>query len=161
MFSLKIIIGFNMRKKPRKIRNLAIPSNQIYFQYEPGTFLKEFFRGDESQMLRVDNSPHFEFVKLYKDIGKDIWDCYKETRYIRLMIAWGRDDKHNRWKADRFISTYESILKKGLFSRVVVLNEPMYKKFFVNGYEIFHGHHRSAICAVLSIDPIPCTVSKI
>ncbi len=155
-----------MRKKPKKIQNRDIPSSKIYFQYEPKTFLKEFFPGDESEMLRVSNSPHYEFAKLYMDIGRQILTCYNDTRYVRLMIAWGRDDKHNKWKVGRFLETFDSIKKKGLSSRVIVLSKPLYKQTFgdprfAGRYEIFHGHHRAAICAALNIEPIPCTLSKI
>jgi len=147
-------------KKPHKIRNAKIPVDELYFQYVPSTFRREFFPGPEESMLRLDNSPHYEFCMLYREIGDQIWKQYKETDYIKLMIAWGRDDKHNRWKVRRFLDTFSSIQKNGIRNRIIVLEKPMYKKFFKRGYEIFHGHHRASSLAALGHSFIPCTISK-
>lgn len=142
----------------RTLKVEKIPVSELFFQYEPDSFLREFFPGTDEEMLRVDHSPHFRFAELYGRIGKKILKQYNDTDYIKLMIAWGRNDKHNLWKVKRFMNTYDSIKSKGLKGPISVLDKPLHKKFFKKGYEIFHGHHRAAICLSLGMNVIPCQI---
>jgi len=141
-----------------KIKKIRI--DKLYFQYKPDNFVRDLFPGKEEDMLRVDNSPHFKFAKLYQKIGKNILQEYKYTDYIKLMIAWGRDDKHNLWKVKRFVKTYDSIKSKGFKRHITVVKEPIHKKFFKKGYEISHGHHRAAICSSLGLTRISCQIKE-
>lgn len=147
--------------KVKKIATCLLSPFDLYFQYEPESFLREFYPGDEATMLRIENTPHYKFLKLYQEIGKDIWNVYNDTDYIKMMIKWGRDDKHNKWKVARFLDTYNDIKKNGLRDTVSVLKDPMHRKSYVNGYEIFHGHHRSAVCCALNYKEISCTICKV
>ncbi len=148
-----------MQKKIKDIKRKIIDIDKLYFQYIPNEFLKDVYPGGEEDMLSLINSPHYRFLELYNEIGKKIWNNYKETDYIKLMKFWGRDDKYNRQKVAKFIKTYNSIRKRGLQKRIVVLNKPMYKKFFLDGYEIYHGHHRASICKFLEYKKVPCVIS--
>ena len=150
-----------MSKKIKNIKKKIIDIDNLYFQYIPEKFFKEIYPGDEKGMLRLENCPHYKFLLLYREIGKDIWNCYKDTDYIKLQILWGRDDKYTRKKASMFIKTYKDIKKHGLKKRIVVLDKPMHRQFFINGYEIYHGHHRAAICKVLGFNKVKCMVSKL
>jgi hypothetical protein len=150
-----------MPKKIKDITTKVIDVDKLYFQYIPEKFFKEIYPGDEKQMLSLENCPHYKFLLLYRKIGKAIWKCYRDTDYVKLQRLWGRDDKYSRKKAVTFIKTYKDIKKNGLKKRIVVLDKPMHKQFFVDGYEIYHGHHRAAICKVLGFGKIKCIISKL
>ena len=150
-----------MPKKIKDITTKVIDVDKLYFQYIPEKFFKEIYPGDEKDMFSLINSPHYKFLLLYNKIGKDIWECYRDTAYVKLQELWGRDDKTNRKKVVKFIKTYKSVKKYGLKKRIIVLNKPMHKQFFVDGYEIYHGHHRAAICKVLGFSKIKCIVSEL
>lgn len=140
------------------MKTILADVNSLYFQYVPNEFIKDFYPGDEKNMLSVCNSPHYRFLVLYQKIGSEICNpkIFNETDYIRMMIRWNRDGNHNKWKVNRFIETYESIKQKGLLSSLVITKTPLHYKFFEQGYEICHGHHRSACCLALNIYSISC-----
>ena len=147
--------------KIKDIKKKYIEIDRLHFQYIPDEFLKEVYPGPEEEMMNLVNSPHYRFLKLYEKIGTEIWKFYEETDYVKLMKFWGRDDKYNRDKVTKFIKTYKSIRKQGLQKRIILLDKPMYKQFFKEGYEIYHGHHRAVICKFLGIKKVPCTISKL
>lgn len=142
------------------MKTVKVAIVDLHFQYIPEKFFKDLYPGSESDMLKLHNTPHYRFLKLYEELGKDIWDCYEETDYFKLMKRWGRDDKFSRKKIKRLIGNYRSILKDGLQSNITVLNEPLYKKHFNKGYEIWNGHHRAVICCVLGYKNLNCFVRE-
>jgi len=146
--------------KVKVIKDVKLHLDNLYFQYLPDKFFKDVYPGDEKTMMSVINSPHYKFLEIYREIGNKIWDCYKDTDYIRLMKFWGRNDKYNRSKVRNLIKIYNSIKSKGLKSRIVVSIRPMYKKFFDEGYEIYHGHHRAAVCCILGHNKVKCRIVK-
>jgi len=142
-------------KKKQKIQEQI---DNLYFQYVPNEFIREFYYGPEDEMLKIKNSPHYRFLLTYQEIGDQILkpENFNQTHYIQLMIAWGRDLKHNTWKTKRFVNTYENIKSKGLNSPITIVRKPLYQKLFKKGYEIYHGHHRAACCLALNYDKITC-----
>ncbi len=149
------------RPKLEVIKTHGVAIDLLHFQYEPDNFIKRFFPGPDKSMLEIVNTPHYRFIKLYQEIGGEIMNRLNETPYIRLMTAWGRDAKHNVWKAKRFIQTYNSIRKNGISKPIVILEEPLHQKTFEQGYEIYHGHHRSAVCAALGHKSIKSKVCRL
>ena len=150
-----------MKCKIQDIRQEKIFIDDLYFQYIPDEFFREVYLGPEEEMMSLANSPHYRFLSLYQEIGKDIWQCYEETDYVKLMKFWGRSDKYNRNKVRKFIKTYNDIKKNGLKKKINVLESPMYRQFFSKGYEIYHGHHRASICKALEKRSLVCTVSRL
>ena len=150
-----------MSKKIKDIKIKNIDIDRIYFQYIPEKFFKEIYSGDPGEMLSLGNSPHYKLLVLYDKIGKDIWKCYKDTDYVKLQRLWGRSNKYCRKKISKFIKTYKSIRKYGLKKHIVVLDKPMYKQFFIDGYEIYHGHHRAVIYKILGFKKIRCMISRL
>lgn len=147
------------RLKP--IKQLSISISKLHFQYVPKEFHKEFYKGSTKDMMKVENSPHYSFIKLYSEIGGKIFKEYNNTDYIKMMKKWGRDDKHNVWKMKRFIDTYTSIKRQGFYGQLSVLEEPLYEKLFEDGFEIYHGHHRSAICLLIGMMDVPCKIFRV
>ena len=148
-------------KKIKKIKAINIDTNDLYFQYIPEKFFRELYTGKTEDMLSLINTPHYRFLILYEKVGDGIWDQYKDTDYVKLMMRWGRNDKFNKKKVSKFIETYKSIKKKGFQGRISVLNKPINKKNFEHGYEIYHGHHRASICKCLGYRNMPCMIYKL
>jgi len=76
--------GHRLTTKIKTFKTERIAIDKLFFQYEPDSFLREFFLGPEDVMLRVDHSPHFRFAELYGKIGKDILNQYQDTDYIKI-----------------------------------------------------------------------------
>jgi len=147
--------------KARVIKEMKLSLDDLYIQYVPGRFFREVFPGDEKTMLSIVSSPHYRFLQLYIEVGEGIWEHYDDTDYIHLMEFWGRKDKYNRKKVTNFVKTYNSIKANGLKNPIVVSQTPIYKKFFDDGYEIYHGHHRAAICKILGYKKVECRIVKV
>jgi len=147
-------------------KTLSIPLSDLYFQYEPEgitSFQTDLFLGSTlTEKLNVFSTPHYEFAVLFDKLGESLLMDFEGTRYVQLMKRWGRDHKHNIWKTNRFWNTFSSIKKKGFIGCIQVLESPKNEDHIssVGGFEIYHGHHRSAICAALGHKTIKCNVAR-
>ncbi len=61
---------------------------------------------------------------------------------------------------DSFVGLFEAVQKEVEIERLVVLNKPIIKNKFNNGYEIYEGHHRAACYLVLD-KKAPSVLSKV
>jgi hypothetical protein len=148
---------FDIKKFNTTIKHIRL--SDLYFQYYPDTFLAEFFTGDTiGEKLSLENTPHYAFAAFCEKKGKKACKEYHNERYIQLMLAWGRDDKHNQWKSKRFFDTFNSIKSKGFQGMITVVRKPVYEDHISDrhGFEIYHGHHRAAICYFLGHKKIKC-----
>ena len=150
----------------KEIKKLAIPISQLHFQYLEPVFNKKFW--PENDML-VANSPHVHFLKLYQKHGDNFKELWK-SRYVQQFLYWRRigfhhrDDKYIKSKIRRVVNLYNSIKRHGYIKkhRISALSESIWasryggKNVFLGDYEIWHGHHRSAVCYVLGIKEVPC-----
>jgi len=148
----------------KRIKKAKLSINCLHFQYNPPIF-NEIFWPD----LSVQHSPHVNFLLSYLD-GGNLW----ESTYVKLLQYWNRIGYGKRNKKDisqkmkRFINLFNDIRKKKrIHSFVHVLNSPIWQTryntsypFEKKGYEIWHGHHRSACYYVLGINKVACIVLK-
>lgn len=138
------------------IENKDIKSGALHFQYVPGRFIREIYGADEETKLLIHNSPHYSFLKEYQKTGKKVLD--NKTNYYIMHSRWGRSDKFIHGKASRFLAMYEHVKKSGPIGRIYVVKEPLYERTFDSGYEIYDGHHRASIYAVLGHKIIKCVI---
>ena len=141
-------------RKVTVLKALDISPDDLHFQYFPGRFIREVY-GNDGNMMLVKNSPHYSFLEKYVEIG-DAIRSMKDTNYYKMQHMWGRGDKYITKKINKIIRLYEQIKKNGLKRKVQIVEEPLYERVFDEGYEIYDGHHRAAVCALLRYDVISC-----
>ena len=145
-----------MTKKVIKvIKNKDIKLKELHFQYFPSRFIREVY-GSDGNMMLVKNSPHCDFLIQYEKVGKEVYKA--NTNYYKMQKAWGRDERYILKKMKKLTGLYDSIKKNGLKVKVQVLEEPLYKRVFDDGYEIYDGHHRASVCFILGYKKIKCEV---
>lgn len=148
-----------MKRNLETIQIKDIPCEELHFQYVPGRFNREVYGGNDDDMLLVRHSPHYSFLKEYQRIGRDVLKT--DSDYYKMHSLWNRERRWIEKKMDRFINLYEDIKKNGHRDKIIVVEEPLYEKKFDSGYEIYDGHHRASICAVLGHDKVSCKIVKI
>ena len=141
------------------IKNKDIEYDKLHFQYFPGRFIREVYGGNEEDKLLIKNSPHYNLLKQYQKIGREVLDIH--TNYYKMQSRWGRADKWIHGKTSRFLTMYDHIKNKGPIGRVSVVEEPLYERVFDSGYEIYDGHHRVSVYVALDYEIIKCKIVKI
>jgi len=154
----------------RFIKYKKININELHFQYIPIVYNEKFWAG---RKLTIANSPHVRLLKQYKKIGTQ-WEELWQTDYVKMMEYWNSIGFHKRDKTfiiskmKRFFILYKSIKSKGYQESncISVLSRPLYvtryghEESFLEGYEIWHGHHRAVCCYVVGIKKIKCKLFK-
>ena len=138
----------------QKSINIEIETKKLHAQYNPSRFKywKSLHEGPKDEVLNMIHSPHYRFLKNYKEQN------IKTTSYYKLQKLYGRNDKWIRNKIDEFIIMYENIKTNGYEEdpKVIILRTPLVINDYNYSYEIFEGHHRVAICLFLGMKMITC-----
>lgn len=127
---------------------ILVDINQIKAQYNPDRFKfwKSLHEGPEEEVLNMLCSPHYKLL-----MGDD-------RAYYKMQKLYGRNDKWIKKKATAFLDLYSSICEGGVREKIIVLNKPLVKNKYNDGFEIYEGHHRIACCLVLGMKEILCKV---
>lgn len=155
------------------LETISIPLCELRFQYIGTTYNAEVFPGKDP--MRVSNTPHVRLLEKYLSVGKD-WDELWDSDYVRMLQYWesigytgsskNRDKKFIMQRIKKLITLYESIKKIGIESPIEVLEESFWKtrynakEPFLDKYEIWHGHHRSACAFLLGMDNVICRLLR-
>lgn len=125
--------------------------DKIKAQYNPERFhlWKSLHDGPEKEVLNMFYSPHYKFLKDRDD-----------RTYYKLQRLYGRDNKWIKAKVNKFLSVLESIKKEGFKESIVILETPLVKNRYNNGFEIFEGHHRISCSIFLGIKEVPCQIIR-
>ena len=145
-----------MGKAYKVIKTDNIKLDQIYFQYVPGRFEKAFRTTPSVSTLHISQLPHCDLLRKYVDSKST--DLLK-TDYYKMHEAWGRNKKWIESRILKFIKLFENVSKNGLRKAIMVLEKPMHKKFH-DGYEIYEGHHRTAVYVVLGRESIKSKIIR-
>jgi len=153
-----------MRKDIKALKSVTLNVNDLHFQMCPWVYCDEVWNGDKTGL--VENSPHVDFLRLYKKMGKQVLLKLNKTRYSKMYEHWdnmgyglgGRTPAYIKKKACSLINLFNSIRKKGFDrkSQIQVLETPLWLSRGFDGGdslvgpEVFHGHHRSACLFVLN-----------
>ena len=158
------------------LRKSTVKVSSLHCQHIPWLFDSKIWHGDDPMLIQ--NSPHVRFLRVYEKVG-DNRQKLLETDYAEMYRDWDRkgfrrfnkkprDDKYINFKISRIISVYEAIKRKGFSHKypIDVLETPFWKTRyghdagFLQGREIWHGHHRAASSFCLEIDRVPCLFYK-
>ncbi len=151
------------------LRSSKFKLGHLHFQICPIVHNVALWNGDESGLVK--NSPHVDFLRIYIKTGKVVLKNLNSTRYCKMYEYWDelkygslppRTPAYIMKKSTNFISTFESIRKKGFNKKNVIqiMGDPLWlTRGFEAGYtlvgpEIFHGHHRIASLYVLGSEKI-------
>jgi len=125
---------------------------ELKAQYNPLRFKywKSLHKGPENEVLNMFYSPHYRFLKNYKE------QTIEKTSYYKLQKLYGRNHKWIKNKIDQFITLFEDIKNNGYDpdKALIVLTHPIVQNPYNYSYEIFEGHHRVACCLFLDIENI-------
>lgn len=126
----------------------VVDINQIKAQYNPDRFRfwKSLHNGPKGEELNMIYSPH------YKLLNGD------ERAYYKMQKLYGKNDKWIRKKIIGFYNLYSSICEDGIRENIIILNRPLVKNKYNNGFELYEGHHRLACCLVLGMKETLCKV---
>lgn len=129
--------------------NLMVNPKKIKAQFNPERFhlWKSLHEGLEKEAFSMIYSPHYRFLK-----------DRNNKSYYRLQRLYGRDNKWIQNKIEKFIGVFESIKNEGFIESLMILEKPLVKNIYNDGFEIFEGHHRVACALFLGIKKIPCQV---
>lgn len=150
-------MNFSMLTKTIDTNNYierVIDINQIKAQYNPERFKfwKSLHKGPEEEVLNMVYSPHYRFLNQYIEQNKNT----NKSSYYKLQKLYGRNNEWIQNKITKFTSLFNSIQNEGCKIKVILLNKPLVKNKYNNGFEIFEGHHRVACCLILGIRTITC-----
>ena len=135
-------------------KQTIVDVNKINAQYNPSRFKywKSLHKGPENKVLNMLYSPHYRFLKQYKQQN------IKNTSYYKLQKLYGRDHKWIKNKIDKFINLFESIKNEGCKEKIIILSKPLVKNKYNDNLEIYEGHHRVACFLNLNIYKILCNL---
>ena len=127
---------------------LIIDSSQIKAQYNPDRFKfwRSLHKGPREEVLNMLYSPHYRLLS-----GDD-------SAYYKMQKLYGRNDKWIKNKINNFTNLLDNIRMNGYNDAIIVLNKPLVKNKYNNGFELFEGHHRLACGLILNIEKIQCRV---
>lgn len=125
--------------------------NKMKAQYNPERFhlWKSLHKGPEKESFNMMYSPHYRFLKNRED-----------KSYYKLQRLYGRDNKWINDKIKKFLEVFDSIKNEGFKEHLMILEKPLVKNIYNDGFEIFEGHHRIACALVLNIKEIPCQIIR-
>ncbi len=128
-----------------------IDPKKLSAQYNPERFhlWKSLHKGPEKESFNMLYSPHYRFLK----------DSDNKP-YYRLQRLYGRNNKWIQDKIEKFIGVFHSIEKEGFKESLMILEKPLVKNIYNDGFEIYEGHHRVACALFLGIKKIPCQVIR-
>jgi len=134
--------------------NFYVDDIQLYrirAQYNPERFhlWKSLHKGPEIEALNMIFSPHYRFLKDQSD-----------KSYYKLQRMYGRNNKWIQEKIKKFLGVFESMKTEGIRKNVMIVEEPLIKNKYNQGFEIFEGHHRIACALVLEIESIQCEIIR-
>ena len=120
-------------------------------QYNPERFhlWKSLHEGPKKEALNMIYSPHYRFLK-----------DRNNKSYYRLQRSYGRNNKWIDNKVKKFLGVFKSIKNEGFKESIMVVEKPLVKNKYNNGFEIFEGHHRVACALFLNIKEIPCQIIR-
>lgn len=127
-----------------------IDPKKLKAQYNPERvhMWRSLHKGPKKEVLNMRYSPHYKYLRGHKEA------------YRKLQRYYGRNNRWIKNKIHTFISVFESISKEGFKGSVVVLETPLVKNSYNQGFEIYEGHHRVACALVLGIEKISCEVIR-
>jgi len=120
-------------------------------QYNPERFhlWKSLHKGPEKESFNMLYSPHYRFLKYINN-----------RAYRQLQKLYGRNDKWIEDKIEKFLGVFHSIRDEGFKESLMILEKPLVKNIYNDGFEIYEGHHRVACALFLGIKKIPCQVIR-
>ncbi|MHA1233209.1 MAG: hypothetical protein ACTSPQ_21510 [Candidatus Helarchaeota archaeon] len=129
----------------------TVDISKIRAQYNPERFhlWKSLHKGPEIEALNMIFSPHYRFLKDQSD-----------KSYYKLQRMYGRNNKWIQEKIKKFLDVFESMKTEGLKKNVVIVEKPLIKNKYNQGFEIFEGHHRIACALVLKMELIQCEIIR-
>jgi len=129
----------------------TVDISKIRAQYNPERFhlWKSLHKGPEIEALNMIFSPHYRFLKDQSD-----------KSYYKLQRMYGRNNKWIQEKIKKFLDVFESMKTEGLKKNVVIVEKPLIKNKYNQGFEIFEGHHRIACALVLEMELIQCEIIR-
>ncbi len=125
--------------------------NKVKAQYNPERchLWKSLHKGPEKEAFNMLYSPHYRFLKYINN-----------RSYYQLQRLYGRNDKWIQEKIKKFLGVFHSIRDEGFKESLMILEKPLVKNKYNNGFEIYEGHHRVACALFLDIKEIPCRVIR-
>ena len=130
-----------------KIGEITLP-DVIHAQYNPDRFA-EWERHCaclNMDKLNMEYSPHVSCLRGGND-------------YELLQMSYGHNAQYASNREVKLFHLRDSIAKKGVCERPMLLEAPRVKNRFNAGMEIYEGHHRIACCIALGIKCI-CNVYR-
>ncbi len=133
----------------KKIRNEDIKISNLSAQYNSSRFKKyrKVTSSSGNDFLKVGNMPHVEFLKLYQAGAST--QVLSGTPYYIMLKKYGHKSKWIRSKMNSFIKLFEQLKEGKLKSPITVVEKPIIKNKYNDGYEIYEGHHRTACYFVM------------
>lgn len=130
-------------------KNISL--SKIKAQYNPERFKlwKSLHEGPEKEVLNMIYSPHYRFLK-----DRD------NKSYYKLQRLYGRNNKWIQNKIDKFLDVFNDMKNDGMKGSIVIVEKPLVKNKYNNGFEIFEGHHRVACALVLNMEIISCLILR-
>jgi len=119
-------------------------------QYNPERFhiWLLLHRGPDEESFNMLYSPHFKYLK------------DRDKSYYKLQRLYGRNNKWIQDKIKKFLGVFESIKNEGFKESLMILEKPLVKNRFNDGFEIYEGHHRVACALILGIKKVPCRIIR-
>ena len=144
------------------IREEDISIDKICCQYNPDKF--DSYRKYTFQIgnpLSIQNSPHYDLLKRLQSFGRDKLILHiKNTNYWLMQKAYGRDDKWIMDKVNKFLDLYTLANKGTVLEMPDILDKPIITNPYNSEFEIWEGHHRMAIFAILKYEKVKCKIYR-
>ncbi len=155
----------------KDIRRLTIKSlglrvirlNAVKAQYNPYRFKywEDLHEGPPEKVLDIVYSPHVRLLRDYEE-KKDVLDT--TTAYYQMQQRYRKEHKWIIQKIRGFIKLYNALKKSPIFgedSHISVIQKPIRKNPYNEGFEVFEGHHRIACLCKIGIEEIPVIILKV
>lgn len=170
--------------RPGELVQVRIGDLRFQYRHEFHSALERFLAAPDGRTSwKLVDSPHVLLLQLYESKGTDyLGRNFRETQYYGMFsefhrvgyaIDWGTgqrqptrfDENHIRRRIEKFIRLFESIKRGGYLTpphhcrHVLALEAPYEVLRFKrpidpSPYEIWSGHHRSAVLHMLRHDEI-------
>lgn len=148
-----------------------IPLKDLHVQYIPAVYHEKWWP-EQTEMMRLDTSPHVDILRTMIDKGKD-WDLLFKHPYVKERQARKTVHRQQDWHDKRikrhltgFLRLYKSLKKRGYDQfegnrkPVMILKKPLWETRMgiathgIVGPEIYDGAHRCTCAYVLGWDTI-------
>jgi hypothetical protein len=152
-------------------KDTPVSIDRISAQYNPDRFQAyvsttrpmDVDRASEDlNVLDIWQSPHIMFLAEYAAKGKGIWDTISDQPYYKMHREYGKDKKWTVRKCKTFLQLHDDIKSvRKLTEPVALLTTPIAKNPYTKDFEIYEGHHRTAICLWLNMDPLRANIYEV